>query len=737
MTNSSPSLKRRFLIERASPGVRRLLVKQRVQAMNGRLDESLTFLNAAINILSSDQLYDRIAIALLSAELLHLELRDEESVAIMKKEVTPHLASLPPEERFGIEQNLSDILFPLHPIGYSLFYNVVDQRQMVNFDWLDYRELFEAKQEAEGGNHFKALPILWQQHRRAYLHGCWRVRGWTHGLLARECVQLNQWEDAVHNVVFAPDDQLVKAITAGIIAARQPELVERVVTRLLTVANLRTHFAVACKLFKELADVIPEHAITAVGNWLLDRGKETRTALIGINPVWAAWEAIRFLAFRFPIDLAKRTIEIALSHPIWTTKLADSNRVIVERETIVRAMIPLTESLPTNDIPAIAEAALPLLTDRPQISDYEHVARLLCHLADRGGVTVKEKLALSLYPSGKPMNRILAQAASFFGKGEMLEVTRLQASAGEIAEEITRQVQWLRPGESPKPVAEVIMEYSNPMEDRTLKVYVTGLAGLHALARNRDRIGMAQLKVVIGAVLRMAAERDNVCSNRQALLHALMHFADFVDVGTRRKVLSALEAIAKGPVEESAAYPTAEQMRDPLNPFKNDSGRPEDVQSMALVAMATFAKPGKSTKRAVTILEQALCDERPSIRQAAYSAAWRLATVSDGVILGVLAGLRDPDPNAAGSAFAAVANQTSWKLNVNHWRIFLMAARLAVRTGSPIVRRYAARALFSMSSICPALLRAEHEQLLTALRNDVCSSIRVAATRRTDHQASR
>jgi hypothetical protein len=319
-----------------------------------------------------------------------------------------------------------------------------------------------------------------------------------------------------------------------------------------------------------------------------------------------------------------------------------------------------------------------------------------------------------------------------FAKGEVFDSARLQKLADQVAQEIRRQVQWLEPGQLAEPVAELIMEYTNPKPDRTLQVFIVGLSGLHALAKHRTKLDEPARGKLLDAILDLARNRDNFCVNREALLRALIEFADAVPAAARDGIMAALESLARGPVEESSEYATSAETDNPLNPFKHQSGRPEDVQATALVALAELTAGNPiATKRLGDMLEDALCDHRPGIRRAGYSAARRLSDVPEGVILGVLAGLRDPDPNAAVSAFAALAKQTGWKLNRNHWRVFLMAARLAQCTGSPKLRRHAAAALVAWSPKCPPNLGTEHAELVAELSDDVCWSVRVEVKRQT------
>lgn len=720
-----------FLLDRVSHGVRRQLVKSRILAMEGSIEDALQSLNNSIETVGNSRPRDTVVLGLLKAELLHLDLRHEEARAVIEKVVSPHLAELMAEERFGVEQNLSDLQFYTGNFGTALYYNVVDQKRLLDFEWLDYRELFTSKQDADRGKHYETLPILWQQHRRAYSHVCWVAQKWTNQLLANESVQLKSWQDAVHHAILACDETSLDGIIEGVLSTRNVELIERVVKRLLTTANLKMHFVVACKIIKGVADAIPDSLILPVGEWLLKRAKDDIRVRIGTDYVALAWETIAAVASRFGIELAKSTIQVAVQHPIWNTKFSDPNRVIPARKEAVRALEGLVQSIDVDDISQLADSALQLMIDRPQVTDYDDVVNLLCHLAVHGGKTVRDKLALSLYPVGQPVSRVLASVATYFDKGELFDSIRLQNFATQIEQEIYRQVQWVAQDQIAEPVNEQLFTFNcSPKSDRTLVVYAVGLTGLHAIIQHRAKLDESTLGKLIVAILDMAQNKDNFCSNRAALLQALTAMVDVIPASARTKCVEVLEQIARGPVEESSEYNTAAETDNPMNRFKYRFGRPDDVQSAALVALAMVAAGQSSAiKRVVDILDESLCDHRPGIRRASYAAAWRLPDVSEGVILGVLAGLRDPDPNVAESAFAALANQPNWKLNRNHWRVLLMATRLAQSTGSSKLRRVAATALVAKSSKCPPQHANELAELLKAFGDDICWSVRNITTR--------
>jgi hypothetical protein len=100
-------------------------------------------------------------------------------------------------------------------------------------------------------------------------------------------------------------------------------------------------------------------------------------------------------------------------------------------------------------------------------------------------------------------------------------------------------------------------------------------------------------------MLDMARNKDNFCVNRTGLLAALIEFADVLSPVTRGAAESALEPLALGAVEESSEYLTASETHAPLNRYQHESGRPEDVHGMALIALAALASGNAAASRRV------------------------------------------------------------------------------------------------------------------------------------------
>jgi len=151
---------------------------------------------------------------------------------------------------------------------------------------------------------------------------------------------------------------------------------------------------------------------------------------------------------------------------------------------------------------------------------------------------------------------------------------------------------------------------------------------------------------------------------------------------------------------------------------------------MALVAVATFSGSEASRVRRISdVLFEGFVHPNVAVRKGAYSAARRLPGLSAEHILPMLMGLRDPDPSAAVSAFAAFAERKEWTLTRPMWKLFLLAVRLAGQSTETKLRWHAAYALRELWKNAPTTgIRTEAQQILDEFGKDVAFSVRQAAT---------
>src|SRR5688572_7799875 len=99
-----------MLIEQISPLVRRALIGHRDKAMRGELDRADTALREEIGQQAGlDNNLDVIALAMLRAELLHLDGRDAAALEQFELLIRPRLDRLDFTTRIVVEQNHIDL----------------------------------------------------------------------------------------------------------------------------------------------------------------------------------------------------------------------------------------------------------------------------------------------------------------------------------------------------------------------------------------------------------------------------------------------------------------------------------------------------------------------------------------------------------------------------------------------------------------------------------------------------
>jgi hypothetical protein len=720
---------KKLLIESLNGAVRKTLVRERIRAMRGDVDDAVRILDHAAELVGAERPRERVALGMLRAELLHLNRQDREALQLYRDRVLPLKERLDAEEQFVLDQNLADLEMAVWSReGGDTFYSLVDRRRLAGFEWFDAEDILEAQDAAAKGKHYEALPIIWRHAVRAYLQGCWLSARRATKRLALESLELGSLLDAAFYAVTTPTDELVEPVAKAVLQRRDIGLVRDIVTRLLRSANLRRHFTIACELLHELADAIPDEALSRVFGWLLPRFGAMPDGAGGNSTLNMAWKLLKPMADRLPAHLARQALQTAFAHPAWTTRLENTNGLIIEREQMVKAVNRLALAAGHEDLCWIAQESLPLALERKQMHDYPDVVNLLCNLANRGGTKVKEQVGAALFPSGKSLDRILIQVAPQ-SRDEPPSAEKVAALAKQIATEIRLQVQLVPQGEKPVQVPETVMAQNETIGELTRVTSLVGGVGLHAVARHRQQLSANALDEIVAALLAMAKEPENFLANRTTLLQGLRQFADRVDARARQEICLDLEPIAQGEIVESSGRTSAEG-RDPLNPFKFDFGQPEKLQTAALVTLVEFARTDTVlTRHLWPVLEEAFYATNPEVRRGAFAAAAKIPeTPPDTILLAILTGSRDPDPDVASASFFALAKQPSWELTRNHWRIFLHGLRLAAQSSHDNMRRNAAWAAALWADHAPTKgFQANLAAILQRFREDILASVREAA----------
>jgi hypothetical protein len=719
-----------LLVESVAPAVRKVLVRERIRAMRGGLDDALRRLDETVRTVAKDCVREVVSLAMLKAELLYLDRQYGTALAYFQERVLPLKPSLETSEQFAVEQNLADLEFSTwSPTAGTTFYGSVDRRRIAGFEFFDAREVLEGHQAAAAGKHYEALPIFWRQSVHAYLQGSWQSCRLAAKRMAEESLQLGSLVDAAFYAITSSVEELAKPLAEAVLRRRDVGLVRDLVRRVVEMANLRCYFSVGCEILYLLGDAIANGDLTAAVEWFLPRAAESPDGARAQSAMNMAWKSLEPIAHRFTPELARRVVEVATRHPVWTTQLEDPNALIIEREQIVKTMNRVVAALGVDQLSWVASESLPLALERRQIHDYHHVVNLLCHVANRGGPLVKQQIGDALFPPGKPVDRMLVQVLPRF-RSENPPAERVESLADAVGQEIGLQVQYVASGQQPVQLPETVFTQFSNLGDRTMHITSVGGVGLHAVARHRGVLSPEALERLVNAVLGMAIERENLVANRIMLLRGLIEFSDCVGGELRQRIFSAIEPLAEGQIEEPLHSPQASEADNPLNPFKFHGGQPSQLQSMALVALAEFARFDHDTSRRVLpILEQTIYDQNPEVRRGAFAAAARLPEVSESILLAVLMGTRETDPSVATAAFFAIARQPTWKMSLKHWKIFVHSLRLGAQSRSENVRRNAAAASRRWEGRVPTkAIRMAFKEAKAILLTDICSSVRDAVT---------
>lgn len=725
MTHTVP-----LFLERVSPAIRKVLVSERLTAMRGRLGEVCDRLKAIVAATSHDKHADLIALGLLWSELLHLNRQDTEGLTIFKEIVEPRQNCLTTSVQLVITDNLSMLQMADSPgEGVSTFYHLVDRRRVAQFETAENHNLLTAQSAIERDRFNEALPLLWQNLLRAYALGSWQASRWAAERIAKLYLKAGELELACHYLIVAEGDRDVEQLAVAISHRCDPDLIRAILRRIMDFANLGRHFAVACKIIAKIPDFIPDGDVEFLAEWLLPRCRELSTFNDGVV-MREAWEAVQVLGTRISQATSRRFIEAALLHPEWQATLPGENRVLPNRKVLVKAVTFLAHSCPKEYLPEVVEVTLPLAIERIQDHDYGEVINLLCDLSQLGGDAVQARIKTALYLPGKPVNRILAQVAGFF-EIEALNPVQWEGFANNVIEETRLTVQRLKPGESPKPVNETLMTMTQTSPTGQLVVTIHSAVGLGALVRGKKHLSDPMIERIIRTLIEMATNRDNLLSNRELLLFEMCEFADRAHPKLCDEVVRTLAPLTRGEVLERVDSPDVTGGRQSLTSVSMNMGSPQQVQAMALVAVATFCR--SDTARSLLIEEalfEGFVNPHVTVRRGAYSAAHRLHNLSNEQLLPILMGLRDPDPTAAVAAFAAFAERKEWSLTRPMWKLFLLATRLASQSTDTNLRRHAARALRERLTNLPTeMIRDDGEAILKLFSTDVAHSVREATTK--------
>src|SRR5262249_50623340 len=151
------------LLERVTPAVRRAAVRHRREAMRGRLDGALDGLRLEIaRAMANGLTEDVIFLAMLKAELLHIEGQESLAVDQFESVIRPRLGEGSFRLRSIVESNQIGIGLDLFDQrAGEEYYHLVDRMRIAGVELQDARAIARAWAAVEEGKHSEALSAIW------------------------------------------------------------------------------------------------------------------------------------------------------------------------------------------------------------------------------------------------------------------------------------------------------------------------------------------------------------------------------------------------------------------------------------------------------------------------------------------------------------------------------------------------------------------------------------------------
>lgn len=675
-----------------SPTIRKRLIECRSTAMVGNIDAALGVLEREV---TSDGLSDseRLALLLLKAELLYLDCREREALAVFENEIEGKLLSISQEERFVVGQNKRDVIFGgfLASQGRSGTF-LHDQQTMAGKKLGNAAVIVNAYEAARSGRHYEALPTLWRELLSAYQQRVWSYYRQAARRVAQEFIQIGWAHMADFYVVIGQDTKTAETIADQLLNWRNVEFIDARVNRLILHANLKRHSIVACGMFVRLADAVADGQVIPTTRWLLQRASMVPTGFLEEALVKTAWDALVSLSPRFDSDTAMEVVNVATLHESWKEK----DRV---REHIVRAVDACIGILPVDYLSKVAEKSIHMAKGMSDDINLDKDAlRLFLHITSRADAKSKELIREALYNKPSVNLNPLLIVAEEFGKtwGNRDEAERL---AEVVARDVRLQVQRLNKDEEFEKPQVSLGQMTLTAGPKKVGVSIYSDLGLRALIPHRKMLSEDSIALLMDSVLAMLHEPENLISNKVLMINAITGLADVMTPKLADQAFEILEPIALGNVT-SIDLSKAVPPNHPLNPNRMDFGDPETIQGGALLALATLETRLSSElrDRAVRIIEEAMVNPHPEVRRLAFIAARRVEAISDSAVITAVLGTRDNVEDVVIEAFLLLGDHI--KDTPEFWNSVVYSAKLASQSPSSEIRRVVAYTTKRLSERC-------------------------------------
>ncbi len=710
------------MIDSIEPSVRLELVNVRIAALTRGADAAIDLIRAASSK-TQPRSIESMALGLVESEINYLDGRTPAAFESFAKNVEPLLPETDPNIAVVLADNRYSLFWEdTNSSSGDDFYHLVDQRRLLGVQLWNYEAIHEAFTHASKNQHYRALPLYWQQLQAAYNLQSWRAIALAERDFAYELIRLNQLCDAAYHSVMSRDKDAVDAVTNALLWVRSPDPIRATLAKLLSTSCLKQHASFAAMILGQIADLIPDDALVNAIKWLQKWAPFVPTTRRDVILMEKTWEAVESISIRLDKNTAASFATTAMAH--------SSMNGGAGRQQLIRALKALCPNLETQQLEAIGNLAVELIREKKNDFDYSDSIRLLCQAADAGGDEIKKALKAKVFPPGSEIKDTLLIQAGYHLGAISNDPVQVSENARKISREIRKQVQQLSPGEQPAKIGGF-----GTINNGNKVVHISG--GLHwvdALIPPRHYIDSASVGELLSAILAMITDDDNIIENRASLATSLLDFVDCIPDDMVGQIIAQLEPLAEGHIVESKIGQSHSTATHPLNPFRMGTGDPIKLRGAALRCLANICrlKPEADIHQRKNILVSAITSENAELRLYGLVSATEIGElnpVEQNLI--ALAGL-DSDQSVARIALDTMRitlQQRKTRTLPGTWHTLLRSIENAVQYGPPEHRCAAARLLREIpTKKLPRELRERFRMMSVSLRNDVCYSVRASCS---------
>lgn len=696
-----------------------LIAYLEARAMHGDIEFALTELAIAADDYSG-QGNTEAAVQLRNkrAELLYLACRNEEAWNEFEQHITPLEHSLPIEQRAQLQRNqmFAGFILGKQPAAHSVHANY-DLHASTREETAHAEHLLSAEGASRERKHYDSLPPLWRQLRRAHGELNWSACKLAHDRLALDVFAAGWIREAVYHAILANSEACLKELGELLIKERNGELITVAVDYILKNCKLPRHSAAACTLLSSMTDILPETQMPEIIQWLVRAALQTVSNRDAETCATAAWNVLRAIVPRIPVEEATTILQFARTHPSLSSPCFGREAIL---ETLHALVVRGASYIPLE----LGRELLPIATTVRWDHDYQHILRLLARIAEKSTET-RDLLRAALFDPNVTTDVMLASYATSFG--HRIDGDMISRSIVKIAERLPLQVYAGQSEAPPFQLSSYGTQQSGKADDRVCIQMQGGILELNYVAAHKHQVCSTTLDPLVSAVVALIANPLNNRTNRLMLINFLIRIRERLSPEQKKEAYQSLRPFAIGQASPSPAELPQSRSTDRM---QWNTPSPTEEQALALHAMTLLREREHVCADAelAKVLQDALFDADPMIRQHACASIADLPSLSAELDLPLITATLDGDWRVAGAALHAVVRLLDQGSLQAHTPLLITITTKARTAQTPLVRALAAKLTVRLAQLpMSEEQRATLTRIQHALQADISYQVRTAA----------